>query len=212
MRAGTEPSHLPVVLDHVFVFVEDGEAAERAAVRSGLVPTHRRRHVGQGTENVCFRFGRVFIELLWVVDREELASPPVARTGLAERSLWRTLGTCPFGVCLRGFPPFETWGYDVPFPPGMSVEMSTDSPSGTMPLLFAFSTSTAVETYRQPHGDRITAVELVYPGAVAGRTFPSTDVPVVERPGREPRLVVDLDGATRRQTLDIPEANLRLRL
>ncbi|MFT4976091.1 MAG: hypothetical protein ACI8S6_001986 [Myxococcota bacterium] len=151
-------------LDHIFVFVSDGAAAERAAVAAGLVPTHRRRHRGQGAENVCFRFGDIFVELLWACDQDELVSAAVAPTGLLERSRWRAGGVCPFGVCVRTSqrqPPFETWPYSVPFPAGMSVAMASTSRRATEPLVFAVVALDAPE----PH------LELVFKAVGAPETI-----------------------------------------
>lgn len=51
-------------LDHLFVLIER-DAPEFGYFRSlGLVETYRRRHLGQGTENACYCFDNLFVELL----------------------------------------------------------------------------------------------------------------------------------------------------
>lgn len=205
------PAARPMELDHVFVFVDDLARAERSAVEAGLVPTHRRRHPGQGTENVCFGFGSAFLELLRVCDPSEITSERVLPTGLWARSRWRTTGACPFGVCLRGAPTFPTWTYDVPFPPGISVEMSSDSAVASVPLLFAFAGAATGRTAVQPLGRSITAVALDHPGAIPDRVPALTTAGVVERPG-VPRLGLTIDGGRRGVAIDIPHTPVRLHL
>lgn len=197
-----------MVLDHLFVFVEDGALAEKAALDAGLVPTHRRIHPGQGTENVCFRFGSVFLELLWVRDVDEIRSEAVARTGLWPRSQWRSVPACPFGVCLRGTPTFPSWTYSVPFPPGMSVEISTRSEQPDQALVFAISGPAGEPPPSvQPLGREISSVELAYPGA---------DVPVLVdaglrvRSAEVPRVTLTIDGGTRGERIDVDEALLTI--
>lgn len=131
-----------LALDHLFVFVEPG-APERAALeRAGLRESFRRRHPGQGTANVCFCLDNAYLELLWEEDPQEIASPVVARTRLAERAAWRRTGASPFGVAVRSDPPgaplpFATWEYRPPYLPGgvvIDVALASDDPR--QPLLF----------------------------------------------------------------------------
>jgi len=208
-----DPQPAGTRLDHVFVFV-DGPTAARAAEAAGLVPTHRRVHHRQGTANACFRFGPVFLELLWVHDAAELRSEAVARTGLWARSQWRSRGTCPFGVCLRGQPAFPTWAYTVPFPAGISVQMAQTSSRADEPLVFTFPATEAKQPPSvQPLGCSITTVELAYP--VAGP--PSDAVQAVQavqagmvtvRDAPEPHLTLTVDEGVRGRSFEVPEALL----
>ena len=85
-------------LDHVFVMV-DGEGPESERMRAlGLVETYRRSHPGQGTQNICYAFENIFLELLWIADADEARSLAIARTRLFERSRWRSEAACRFGV------------------------------------------------------------------------------------------------------------------
>jgi hypothetical protein len=129
-------------LDHLFVLVEPG-APERAALeREGLRESFRRRHPGQGTANVCFCFDNAYLELLWEEEREEIASPVVARTRLAERAAWRRTGASPFGVAVRSDPPgaplpFATWDYCPPYlPAGVAIDVARASDDPQQPLVF----------------------------------------------------------------------------
>lgn len=128
-------------LDHVFVLTDNpGRAAARLA-EAGLAETYRRRHLGQGTTNVCYGFDDAFLEILWIEDGEEAASPEIARTRLFERSLWRANGTCPIGIAWReaadAVPPFAVWPYRPPYlPPGASIPVAVESDDPAGPMMF----------------------------------------------------------------------------
>lgn len=126
-------------LDHLFVFTEPGGGALLRHLTSvGLVESYRRVHPGQGTANVCICFDNAYLELLWVTDEAEASSSAIARTGLLERSRWRTAGTCAFGVAVReGDLPFETWAYRPPYlPDGESIPVAVESDDHRLPLVF----------------------------------------------------------------------------
>lgn len=124
-------------LCHVFVFVEDRAAAERALAACGLVESFRRSHDGQGTANLCACFDNAYLELLWPEDHAALISVSVARTRLAERSRWHENGASPFGIGLRGRIPFPTWEYRPPFlPDGVGIAVALGSEDPRQPFLF----------------------------------------------------------------------------
>lgn len=138
-------------IDHIFMFVEP-DGPELAALQQwGLHETYRRQHPGQGTANACFAFDNLFVELLWVTDEAEIRSSVVQRTRLWERSQWRALGTCPFGLAFRGDMAalgVSTWTYRPPYlagvlPPETGIAVATDSDDPMQPMLFAFPGSTA---------------------------------------------------------------------
>lgn len=138
-------------IDHIFMFM-DPEGPELAALQQlGLRETYRRQHPGQGTSNACFAFDNLYIELLWMADEAEIRSPVVQRTRLWERSQWRTLGTCPFGLAFRGDLTalgVSTWTYRPPYlegvlPPDAGIAVATDSDDPMQPMLFAFPGSAA---------------------------------------------------------------------
>ena len=129
-------------IDHVFVFVEPNGADLQYLNSLGLVETYRRAHRGQGTGNICYCFDNMFLECLWVTDVSELRSHRVARTGLYERSQWRTAGTSPFGIAWRTtaddetFRP-ETWAFRPPYlPVGMAIDVSVESDDPRQPMMF----------------------------------------------------------------------------
>jgi hypothetical protein len=129
-------------LDHVFVLIAPN-GPELAYLKSlGLTETYRRKHPGQGTENICFCFDNIFLECLWITNPADATSPAIARTGLFERSQWRAAGTSPFGLAWRdspSTPPIEipTWPFQPPYlPPGMTIAVATDSDDPRQPMLF----------------------------------------------------------------------------
>lgn len=129
-------------LDHVFVFVDAGDVLPggTASLRLGalgLTPSYTRRHVGQGTANVCYCFDNAYLELLFIVDEAELVRPEVQRNGFVLRSIPAGVGS-PFGIAVRGGPPpGDTWDYRIEgFPPGVSVPVSVDSDDPRMPFVF----------------------------------------------------------------------------
>ena len=129
-------------LDHVFVLVQP-DGPDLDYLRSlGLVETYRRRHPGQGTHNICFCFQNMFLECLFVSNPDDARSGLIARTGLYERSLWRTRATSPFGLAWRqtgAGEPFDiaTWPFRPPYlPPGMTIDVATDSDDFRQPMMF----------------------------------------------------------------------------
>jgi hypothetical protein len=127
-------------IDHLFVFIEPDGPEIEALRRLGLVETYRRAHPGQGTANVCFAFDNLYLELLWLTSEAEARSGPIARTRLWERSQWRSLGTCPFGIAVRGDlagAGVPVWDYRPPYlPPGLSIAVATGSDDPMQPMLF----------------------------------------------------------------------------
>jgi len=127
-------------IDHVFMFIEPGGPEIEALKRLGLRETYRRAHPGQGTANVCFAFDNLYLELLWLTNEAEARNPAIERTRLWERSQWRRLGTCPFGIAVRGdlaSAGVPVWDYRPPYlPPDMGIAVATDSDDPMQPMLF----------------------------------------------------------------------------
>ena len=136
------------MIDHVFVLVDADGPEIGYLANIGLVETYRRIHPGQGTQNVCYCFDNLFLELLWVNDSDAARSDAIKRTGLYERSLWRTNGTCPFGIAWRRSPAdpastIPTWAFTPPYlPRGMSIPVAIDSDDPRQPMIFASPGST----------------------------------------------------------------------
>ncbi|PKR90082.1 hypothetical protein CXZ10_01440 [Pleomorphomonas diazotrophica] len=130
-------------LDHVFVFVDEAETKPKGGLVErlsalGLEPSFMRRHMGQGTANLCYALDNAYLELLHVVDEDELKASPLGRAGFAERANWRKTGASPFGISCRGALPGESWTYRNPdFPPGVSIAISVESDDPAMPFVFS---------------------------------------------------------------------------
>jgi Glyoxalase-like domain len=129
-------------IDHVFVLM-DPQSSEIEYLRSlGIAETYRRQHTGQGTQNVCYCFENMFLELLWIDDTECVCSKSIARTGIYERAQWRTAGTNPFGISWRNtvsdalFAP-PAWAFKPPYlPMGISIDVAVDSDDHHQPMMF----------------------------------------------------------------------------
>lgn len=137
------------MIDHIFMLIEtDGPEIEQFAA-IGLTETYRRTHAGQGTQNICYCFDNLYLELLWVNDSDAVRSDIIRRTRLYERSLWRTNMTCPFGFAWRRSasdpaPPIPTWSFQPPYlPAGITIPIAIDSDDPRQPLLFESPGSTA---------------------------------------------------------------------
>ena len=121
----------------MFIFCIPGDGLADRLLLAGFVETYRRRHPGQGTENICFCFDNAFVELLWVNDEAEIKSSSIARTALYERSRHLDLGTCPFGIAWRGNTSVSTWSYRPPYlPPPMAINVATDGDDPYQPMMF----------------------------------------------------------------------------
>ncbi len=129
-----------LTIDHLFMFIEPGGPEIDALKRLGLQETYRRAHPGQGTANMCFAFDNLYLELLWLTSEAEARSQAIERTRLWERSQWRTLGTCPFGIAFRGdlaSAGVPTWDYRPPYlPDGMAIPVATVSDDPALPMVF----------------------------------------------------------------------------
>lgn len=130
------------MIDRIFMLI-DSEGPEIGQMeRLGLTETYRRVHPGQGTRNVCYCFDNLFLELLWVDDPDAARSPAIKRTGLYERSLWRSRDVCPFGIAWRGTSPevepsIPTWAFAPPYlPDGMTIAVAEDGDDVRQPMMF----------------------------------------------------------------------------
>lgn len=128
-------------IDHVFVMIDNQADAIERLQSFGLVQTYRRQHAGQGTQNVCFCFDNMFLELLWVSQADEVRGEKIARTKLAERSQWKTNGANPFGIAWRGpewtDQAIPTWQFRPPYlPEGLHIDVATDSDDPRQPMMF----------------------------------------------------------------------------
>ncbi|WP_189608655.1 VOC family protein [Saccharospirillum salsuginis] len=116
-------------LDHLFIAVPGPEVGH-VFKELGFTEGTPNRHPGQGTANRRFFFANAFIELLYLVDREEALRPVTAPTRLYERLTATPNSVSPFGVCFRASEPDETpgfsyWDYCPNYlPPGLSIPVA----------------------------------------------------------------------------------------
>ena len=93
-----------VELDHVFIVVTPGAAAEIAALRGAgfTVAADARKHDGQGTASVAAYFENAYLELIWV-DSSVSVTREHAKTAqwFRDAAAWRVNGHSPFGFGLR---------------------------------------------------------------------------------------------------------------
>jgi hypothetical protein len=129
-------------IDHIFMLI-DPLGPDISYLRSlGLTETYRRRHIGQGTQNICYCFDNMFLELLWIDDIDSVRGDRIARTGIYERAQWQTAGTNPFGIAWRDSTdtaPFAppTWAFMPPYlPPGMHIDVAVDGDDHRQPMMF----------------------------------------------------------------------------
>lgn len=158
-----------MLLDHLFICVDDASAAQEALVAFGLQFGLHSFHPGQGTANSCAFFDNVYLELLWPHDDRELQSETVRPLALWERLHWRQSGASPFGVAFRGNgDAVKTWHYDAPFlPSGIGLPIVTPQRMPNEPLIFLIpdNSPTRLASAMEHRGKRrtITGVTLSGP-------------------------------------------------
>lgn len=130
-------------IDHIFMLIEPAEAASvvQTLSRFGLTESSRRSHPGLGTSNILFCFDNIFLEILWIANREEARGTQLGRQ-LIERLDGRASGSAPFGIGFRTRAmadpvPFATWSFEPPaalaFKP---IPIAVSSHDSRQPLLF----------------------------------------------------------------------------
>lgn len=216
-----------VELDHVFIVVAPGGAAEIAALRSaGLTLTAEpSKHDGQGTASVAAFFENAYLELIWL-DSSVSVLPEHAGTVQWFRTAeaWRTSGGSPFGFGLRRLAG-DTAALPVPverlyaswLPAGMAYELLHQPSDSLAADFFVVPATNAVPTWiarareRVPElfqhpggGSRITRV-LVHGAAAhepaAFRALSPKPVAMIRAPA--PLIELTLDDGTRGQRVDL---------
>jgi glyoxalase-like protein len=89
-------------VDHAFILCDVGAPEADALLARGFVEGSRNVHPGQGTANRRFFFANFMLELIWVADLGEVASPLVQPTGLWERWCCRNDDASRFGLVFGG--------------------------------------------------------------------------------------------------------------
>ncbi len=125
-----------IEIDHVFLVVSCQELQISRMEEAGFRESYRRTHPGQGTQNVCYCFDNLFVELLWVHDIGEACSAVIERTQLLARAT--DSKACPFGIAYRGGGlKAPSWPYSPPYlPDGIVIQIACDSDDLEQPLIF----------------------------------------------------------------------------
>lgn len=124
--------------------------SENAAIelgqQLGLNENYRRKHIGQGTANICYCFDNAFLELLWVENENDIKSSAISPTRLYERSRPDLYKSAPLGIAYRKIAStpqlFESWSFAPPYLKGGSIAVSTDSLNSDHPFIFEALNST----------------------------------------------------------------------
>ena len=122
---------------------EGPEIAHLASL--GLVETYRRTHAGQGTENVCYCFDNLFLELLWVNDRAAMPSSVAACTNALYGGPMGHVPLAWHGERSQAGPAstLTNWAFTPPYlPGGMSISVATDSDDLQQQMMFESPGST----------------------------------------------------------------------
>ncbi|GAB2516664.1 VOC family protein [Spirosoma aerophilum] len=133
-------------LDHLFIFTHGAQQAAGALQSFGLTEGTPNVHPGQGTACRRFFFQNAYLELAWVIRKDEIKNPVIKRTNLWERSQSEQTHYCPVGFCFRtqqqaGQPIrliFEDgWRYhSVYLPPGQYAHIASNEDFPAEPMLF----------------------------------------------------------------------------
>ncbi|MYM35515.1 glyoxalase-like domain protein [Duganella sp. FT94W] len=190
--------------DHIFIRATPG-APEAEALRAfGLTEGSGNVHPGQGTANRRFFFANAFLELLWIADAAEVASPLTAPTTLGER-LCADSAASPFGICFRdaGTPSFPVFDYQPSYlPPGMSIGIASEAPlSEPMWFYLAGGKSLPPPPDHAAGLNRISAVRCTRP-AVAALSAAALGSGVTFAEGKEHLLEISFDDEMRGLTHD----------
>jgi hypothetical protein len=216
-----------VEMDHVFVVVQPGAAAEVAALESaGLTVAPRvATHPGEGTASRAVFFENAYLELIWVdssvaVDAEHASAARAFRDAAA----WRTSRHSPFGLGLRRLPG-DTAALPVPvkresaewLEPGTAYELLRQPRETLAADIFVVPSSRAVphwiasvrerapDLLQHPGGGRkITRVRVYGPARQHPMAFRALlPKPVEMVRAAKPLLEVELDDGARGERVDL---------
>lgn len=185
-------------IDHIFIRATAGAPQAEALRTFGLTEGSGNVHPGQGTANRRFFFANAFLELLWIADEAEVASPLTTPTRLHERL---TVGSdaSPFGICFRGADalPFPVFDYQPRYlPPGMRITIANDAPLSE-PMWFHLAGSKGLP----PAPDhaaalkRITAIRCTQP-SIATLSAAARASGIAFAEGKEHLLEISFDNET----------------
>lgn len=220
-----------VEIDHVFVFVSPGAAAEADSLRAlgFIVAPEVSRHTGVGTASRSVLFENAYLELIWM-DSSVSRSGDQSENDMERAANWRATGVSPFGLGLRrlrneGNAGVPTTSYGVPatsytwewMQPGSSMDVLKQASEPDAFMAFVIPEYMALpswigdvkqngpELLRHPNGSRrLTGVEIHGPArhhALAARSLRIPGLRLID--ASEPLLVLEFDGGARGTTLDL---------
>lgn len=219
--AGGSVSSSPFEIDHVFIAVGSGAPEVDVLRAAGFEEGPGNVHHGQGTACRRVFFDNIYLELIWLVDREEASAPAIERTNLAARA-GREEGVSRLGVALRPLRPrgsarealpVRTWSYRPPYlPAGTAFPVACNSTVAAEPLLFFLPWERRWSAPRLPHpnGARtVTAVSITVrrgrPPTRELRWLQEWDGVRIDH-GSSELLTLELDGGVRGQSLKLGPA------
>ncbi len=185
-------------LDHLFCCCSPELPEAKRLEECGFTLTAGRTHEGQGTANRCLLFTESYLELIYLSSRLEAESNPLQ---LHRRADWKTTGTCPFGIGLRGTlaPEDESqfWKYHPSYSKGAVIWIhKSNEENPKLPLVFVvppiMTTAASAPTF-SPLPHRIVRLEMAGPG-MSPPSLKEWPAPIVLKAGASPSLSIYLDG------------------
>jgi len=214
-----------MLIDHVFIFAEQGPAAANALVNFGFTEGSSRVHPGQGTANRKFYFqGGVFLEVLYVHNMQELQSPRLQPSGLAQRAAYAGNGSSRFGLCLENLRGLNNlFAQAVPYQPtylpeGQAIQVLPFVQQPTLPwtfrLPFIGPKKPSTEPMQHANGlNQVTKVSfgvasehLDHPAVKALGTYPDISF----EPATKPALTLTFNHGQQGQSHALPGLDLTL--
>jgi hypothetical protein len=215
-----------VEIDHVFVYAPRGAVAEAEALRKlgFFVDTVAAKHTGQGTASLGIIFDNAYFEMIWIDSTVSVnADLRSMHEQMRRSSSWQTTGASPFGVGLRKVGGGDAVGIPVTrmsgewMRPGSFIALlrQPSEPDAldmfivpeymALPVWVATVRQHAPEVLSHPNGARrVTGIEIRAPRAQHPH---AADVLKVDSfrsvQAAAPLLIVELDGATRGEIMDL---------
>ena len=129
-------------LDHIFCFCDPLLPEVEILESEGFILTSGRKHEGQGTANRSIMFESNYLELIFIESKKDAQ---LNKLNLSLRANWKTTGSNPFGIALRGEIPEKDlknfWEYSPPYAPDLKIRVHNfNELHPNFPLLFVMPT------------------------------------------------------------------------
>jgi hypothetical protein len=171
-----------VELDHFFIVTRPGAPEADRLAALGLAEGTPNAHPGQGTANRRFFFANAMLELIYIRDRQEVATGEAGKLRMAERA--RTAAASPFGLVFRSTSPetsspFPGWRYAADYlPEGSHFLVGENSDRFDEPLCIVMPFGVPAPSGQPAPSHPFTAVTSVHVGVPA--TSPSAVLAAVD--------------------------------